>query len=67
MILDISGVMLIPGNLGTDCLGNGTHPGIECCCDECDYLMCCLEDHNPTECKTCTDMDCPHSVNQNSK
>lgn len=37
---------LIPGNYGKDCPANGFHADedgelIECCCDECDYLMCC--------------------------
>lgn len=33
---------LTPSYHGKDCLGNGQHPGIECCCDECDYLMICF-------------------------
>ncbi len=41
MIVDITGVLLIPGKDGMDCPGNGLHPGIQCCCDECDYLICC--------------------------
>ena len=48
MIIDITGIELTPGNGGKDCLGNGEHVDekgnlIECCCDECDYLICCLE------------------------
>ncbi len=32
---------LTPSFHGVDCLGNGEHEGIECCCDECDnYLTC---------------------------
>ena len=40
MIIDITGVQLTPGNLGKDGLGNGKHKDIDCCCDECDYLLC---------------------------
>lgn len=41
MIIDITGIILTPGNGGNDCLGNGEHTDengnlIECCCDECD-------------------------------
>ena len=48
MIIDVTGIELIPGNLGADCPGNGEHINengelIECCCDECDYLLDCLE------------------------
>ena len=34
---------LIPGDPDGACLGNGTHEGYECCCDECDYLALCCE------------------------
>ena len=50
-------IKLIPGNGGRDCPGNGGHYDengkiIECCCDECDYLMLCVDisdilDENP--------------------
>ena len=48
-ILDPTGVELTPGNM-LECLGNGEHLDnegnpIECCCDECDYLILCLERH----------------------
>lgn len=38
MIIDISGIELLPGNRGSDCLGNGEHfdefgNKIECCCE----------------------------------
>ncbi len=39
MIIDITGTILIPGNEGKDCPGNGFHEA-ECCCNECDYMMC---------------------------
>lgn len=46
-IYDITGVELTPGN-PLVCLGNGKHLDeegnlIECCCDECDYLLLCFE------------------------
>ena len=62
MIIDVTGTVLTPGNLGTDCSGNGLHKGIECCCDECDYMMCCMESHDPEECSSCMDKDCPRSL-----
>lgn len=46
-IVDISGVVLTPGNNGERRKGNGKYKNwrgktIECCCDECDYLTeCC--------------------------
>jgi len=44
-IVDITGVELTPGDPDM-CLGNGKHVDengepIECCCDECDYLLLC--------------------------
>jgi hypothetical protein len=42
MIIDVTGTKLIPGNHGKDCPGNGEHEGIECCCDECNYMLCCF-------------------------
>lgn len=65
-IVDITGVELIPGNDGKDCLGNGNHTDrrgnlIECCCDECDYLICCTENHEMVDCLDCTDCYCPHA------
>ncbi len=61
MIIDITGTVLLPGNMGKDCLGNGTHKDIECCCDECDYMMCCLETHDPKSCLDCTYKECPRA------
>ena len=58
MIVDITGTILVPGNQGKNCPGNGEDPDIECCCDECDYMMCCLPTHNATECISCGDKDC---------
>lgn len=62
MIIDITGTILIPGNLGKDCPGNGMHIGVECCCDACDYMLCCVQSHDPTECLRCNDKDCPRVV-----
>ena len=49
MIIDITGVILTPGNQGKNCLGNGEYINekgetIEWCCDECDYYLCCFPD-----------------------
>lgn len=46
-IIDVTGVELTPGDMSA-CLGNGEHfdengNPIECCCDECNYLILCLE------------------------
>ena len=38
----------VPGNGGRNCPGNGNTEGVECCCDECDYLICCAEDFPST-------------------
>lgn len=62
MIIDITGVELIPGNGGKDCPGNGAcvdedgRP-IECCCDECDYMLCCYDGCVGAQ---CDDLYCPH-------
>lgn len=66
MIIDITGTVLTPGNNGIDCLGNGEHfdkdgQPIECCCDECDYALCCLENHDFKKCGNCTNKECLHS------
>ena len=61
MILDVTGIILTPGNKGKECMGNGRVKGVECCCDECDYLMCCLDTHDPVDCIACDDKKCPCS------
>ena len=63
MIVDVTGVVLTPGDNGRFCLGNGKYydengEKIECCCDECSYMLCCLPEHSADECKTCTDGRC---------
>lgn len=59
MIIDIAGTILTPGNCGMDCLGNGLSSNYVCCCDACDYMLCCLETHDPAQCLTCEDANCP--------
>lgn len=66
MIIDITGIELTPGNGGRDCFGNGEHYDkngnlIECCCDECDYLLCCTQPKNNSECAKCKDELCPRA------
>lgn len=61
MIIDITGIELTPGNHGEDCKGNGKHIDengnfIECCCDECNYLFCCISDE--VNCSECIDSPC---------
>ena len=64
MILDVTGVELIPGNEGRDCPGNGEHIDrngelIECCCDECDYMLCCTDVMWDVYCAECSVQSCP--------
>lgn len=37
-----TGVKLTPSWHGQNCQGNGEHPGVECCCDECDHYQACF-------------------------
>ncbi len=48
-VVDVTGVILTPGNGGKYCKGNGEHRDwkgkmIECCCDECDYFLLCFDE-----------------------
>ena len=66
MIIDVTGIQLTPGNGGKFCLGNGEHVDeygkeIECCCDECGYMICCFVMKEYENCDKCTDDFCPHS------
>lgn len=66
-MIDVTGTALIPGNQGKDCPGNGEHTDkygnhLECCCDECDYLLCCLEPNQQEKCQICIDHRCPRAV-----
>ena len=69
MIRDVTGTKLTPGNFGKDCIGNGGHYDkngklIECCCDECGFYMCCIEEHKQNDCKTCEYFYCPRVKNK---
>ncbi len=71
-IIDITGTVLTPGNSGINCRGNGEHfdwlgNPIEACCDECDYLLCCIESYPSNACQNCTDQMYPRSINTNSQ
>jgi hypothetical protein len=64
MIIDVTGIELTPGERGEKCMGNGKTVDqsgrlYECCCDECDYLMCCAEGHCNDACVLCRDPYCP--------
>lgn len=43
---DASGTLICPGHPKL-CLGSGDIPGIECCCDECDYYLECFPEAMP--------------------
>ncbi len=63
MIIDKpTGIELIPGNGGKDCPGNGEN-GNECCCDECDYLGCCINHFRKKPCNECLVLRCPRNEN----
>ena len=69
MIIDATGIELTPGKFGEYCLGNGKHIGedgnvIECCCDECNYLLCCIDENFSQICKQCRDSDCARSLGE---
>ena len=59
MIIDVTGIELTPGNYGSDCLGNGNNEGVECCCDEGDYFLCCFSGEFSVICASCQDLECP--------
>ena len=65
MIFDVTGVILTPENSGRDCFGNGEHTDgngnlIECCCDECNYFLCCFPQGKGLDCAVCTVKNCPN-------
>ena len=66
MIVDKTGTVLRPGALGKECMGNGEQVDsggtvVECCCDECDYLICCTDINWEERCGICSDQRCPRS------
>ena len=63
------GFEYIPGNGGKDCPGDGLHRDkrgkiIECCCDECDFLICCIEGF---KCDNCGEYECEYNVSKDKK
>ena len=44
LVDESTGILLTPSYHGALCLGNGEHPGFECCCDECDFYLTCFPD-----------------------
>ncbi len=57
-------IRLMPGNGGNDCPGNGKHIGqnglvLECCCDECNYYLCCYGQSTLKNCGQCKMPGCP--------
>ena len=63
MIKDINEIVVISGNKGKDCPCNGEHTDergvlIECRCDECDHLICCITERRSEKCKYCKNYDC---------
>lgn len=44
--LDPTGTVLVPSDQGKACPGNGEHPGIERCCDECDFYLDCFSQYS---------------------
>ncbi len=65
--MDESKIKLMPANYGRDCIGNGKHKNeegkiIECLCDECDYMICCLIMKGFDDCNNCEDVTCPRKI-----
>ena len=63
---------LIPGNEGNDCPMNGTHIDengeiIECECDECDFMMCCMANFDYQLCENCFYNECPYHCRGDSR
>ncbi len=61
MIIDVTGIELTPGMRGEHCQGNGMYNKFICCCDECNYQMCCLDPAPEDKCLECFDEECPRS------
>ncbi len=66
MLLDVTGMRLVPGNGGRDCPGNGESVDeqgrpVGCCCEECDYAVCCFENAQDYLCTDCRLSECPRA------
>lgn len=64
VFIDATGIRLVPGNGGKDCPGNGNYKDeygnlIEMCCDECNFLECCLDEELKVVCLECCIEGCP--------
>lgn len=64
MIFDVTGMELVPGNHGIDCPGNDMYYDAvnnpdACCCNECDYYLCCITKDYQKMCQSCDEYDCP--------
>ena len=55
------GFKFVPGNFGKDCPGNGEDKSIECQCDECDFLMCCIDEDFEKYCTDCIEYECKYN------
>ena len=67
MIIDVTGIELIPGKRGKRCPGGGNckdgNQEVIICCNECDYLVCCTSRCYWAYCWVCNDILCPYSWN----
>ena len=64
MLSDKNNKQPYPGNNGRLCIFNGSHldkngKAVECRCDECSYLMCCLDNFSESDCYSCKELNCP--------
>ena len=67
MRIEIITSRYIPGDGGKLCRYNGRHYSvfgnkIECECDGCEYILCCVEMVGREKCGRCRDVVCPCSV-----
>ena len=61
-----TGTTLVPGNGGKNCPGNGETKDangdlLECCCEECDYYLCCMDENIEQRCLNCSDYECEYN------
>ena len=62
IFIDPTGTVLTPSFHGENCAGNGEQSGSICCCDECDYMLCCIQEITKEKCKKCDVIDCPNII-----